>query len=167
MALFISWVLFLLTEFWFILFVLELNATLPSLINLSYESFQPYKQISAKRAQNLGRDDFYAYGHLLVLNTLEDFATRDKRQLIIDAGKFIWAAISDETRQLEVDSDLEAVLSRFLMIVYADLKRYAYHYWCAFPALNYPPTCFQLVNSQTQDDTKLGSYFNHDQVYCF
>ena len=96
-----------------------------------------------------------------MLNTLEDFNKRDKRELIIDAGKNIWESITDESRKKEVDSNLELYLSRFLMIVFADLKRYSYHYWCAFPALNYPSSCFQLG---TQTDT-LDQHFTSEQVF--
>lgn len=46
------------------------------------------------------------------------------------------------------------------MIVYADLKRYNYHYWCSFPALNYPPRCFQLGNHID----KLENQFTDDEV---
>lgn len=30
------------------------------------------------------------------------------------------------------------------MIVFADLKQYCYHFWCAYPALNFPTHCLQL-----------------------
>lgn len=72
----------------------------------------------------------------------------------------MWERLIDKRKQFEVDGNLELHLSRFMMIVFADLKRYSYHYWCAFPAFNYPTKCYQLGNhSETVHE-----HFTHEQV---
>lgn len=137
-----------------------LNSNLPSIASINYESFLPYDEINKRRLQNTDSDDHFMFGQLMVFNTLDDFNRREKRQLIIDAGQWIWERLTDSSQQSVVDANLELHLSRFLMIVFADLKRYSYHYWCAFPAFNYPTKCYQLGNhSETVHE-----HFTHDQI---
>ncbi|EJD01962.1 ubiquitin-like conjugating enzyme [Fomitiporia mediterranea MF3/22] len=60
-------------------------------------------------------------------NTIEDFRAADKSALFNQVADEIWNAIRDTG-----DS---SVLNRFLLITFADLKKYKYYYWFAFPAL--------------------------------
>lgn len=143
----------------------ELNSALPALASLNYETFQQLQTHlptdTQERPQN--SSEHLLHGQLKLFNTLPEFTASDKRQLIADAGRAIWENITDEGRQSEVDSDLERHLSRFLMIAFADLKRYSYHYWCAFPALNFPTSCFEVLESGDHSES-LRDHFTNDQV---
>ncbi|CAI0557908.1 unnamed protein product [Linum tenue] len=73
-------------------------------------------------------------GILYNTNTLEDFRALDKKSLLKQEAKKIWEDIQSG-RAME-DS---ALLSRFLVISFADLKKWSFHYWFAFPALVLDP----------------------------
>lgn len=64
-------------------------------MTINYESFLPYDEITKRRNQNADNDDHLMFGQLMVLNTQDEFANRDKRQLIIDAGKSVRLAICE------------------------------------------------------------------------
>ncbi|KIJ43809.1 hypothetical protein M422DRAFT_30685 [Sphaerobolus stellatus SS14] len=67
-----------------------------------------------------------AYGSLKNFNTIEDFKSADKAALFNEAAEEIWKSV-------EASKD-PSQLSRFLLITFADLKKYKYYYWFAFPA---------------------------------
>ncbi|XP_043808495.1 ubiquitin-like modifier-activating enzyme atg7 isoform X2 [Manihot esculenta] len=67
-------------------------------------------------------------------NTLEAYHALDKKSLLKEEAKKIWEDI--HTGKAVEDS---AVLSRFLLISFADLKKWSFHYWFAFPALTFDP----------------------------
>lgn len=71
-----------------------------------------------------------AVGELFNTNTLEDFKKADKKGLLATAASKIWAAIKDG--RAEKDPSL---LVRFILLSFADLKKYKYVYWFGFPAL--------------------------------
>lgn len=73
-------------------------------------------------------------GILYNTNTIESFHALDKRSLLNAEAKKIWDDI--HTGKAVEDS---AVLSRFLLISFADLKKWTFHYWFAFPALTLDP----------------------------
>ncbi|CAN1327384.1 Ubiquitin-like modifier-activating enzyme atg7 [Linum perenne] len=73
-------------------------------------------------------------GILYNTNTLEDFHALDKKGLIKEQAKKIWEDIQSG-KAMEDPS----VLSRFLVISFADLKKWSFHYWFAFPALVLDP----------------------------
>ncbi|RDX46034.1 E1-like protein-activating [Lentinus brumalis] len=64
-------------------------------------------------------------------NTIEDFKNADKTALFNQVADEIWKSIT-------VDKST-ALLNRFLVITYADLKKYKYFYWFAFPAFAAKP----------------------------
>ncbi|CAN1229883.1 Ubiquitin-like modifier-activating enzyme atg7 [Linum grandiflorum] len=73
-------------------------------------------------------------GTLYNTNTLEDFRALDKKGLIKEEAKKIW----EDIRSGKAMEDC-TVLSRFLVISFADLKKWSFHYWFAFPALVLDP----------------------------
>ncbi|XP_057764289.1 ubiquitin-like modifier-activating enzyme atg7 [Salvia miltiorrhiza] len=73
-------------------------------------------------------------GILYNTNTLEGFQALDKQSLLKAEAKKIWEDIL--SGKVEEDCSL---LSRFLVISYADLKKWSFYYWFAFPALVLDP----------------------------
>uniref|UniRef100_H3A245 Ubiquitin-like modifier-activating enzyme ATG7 n=2 Tax=Latimeria chalumnae TaxID=7897 RepID=H3A245_LATCH len=74
-----------------------------------------------------------AFGILYNTNTLESFKSCDKKALLEQAGKEIWDAIKSGAA-LENPS----LLNKFLLLTFADLKKYNFYYWFCFPALCFP-----------------------------
>ncbi|XP_033647359.1 ubiquitin-like modifier-activating enzyme ATG7 isoform X1 [Asterias rubens] len=96
---------------------------------------------------------FPSCGTLLNLNTIDAFKSCDKKSELERAADLIWrditsgAAISDPS-----------LLSRFLLLTYADLKKYHFLFWFAFPALCSPEN---VVINQTRH---LNQCFNEQQI---
>ena len=64
-------------------------------------------------------------GLLKNYNTIEEFKAVDKTALFNQLADDIWKSI--------VEDKSTALLNRFLVITFADLKKYKYFYWFAFP----------------------------------
>ncbi|XP_006631169.2 ubiquitin-like modifier-activating enzyme ATG7 [Lepisosteus oculatus] len=71
-----------------------------------------------------------AVGTLYNTNTLESFKSCDKKTLLEKEAKQIWDAIQSG-EVLENPS----ILSKFLLLTFADLKKYHFYYWFCFPVL--------------------------------
>ncbi|GAA6056105.1 hypothetical protein JCM3770_001970 [Rhodotorula araucariae] len=84
---------------------------------------------------NPARNRFPLRGRLRNFNTIEEFKRVDKAQLLQDLGDQIWSGI---TAPPAADASV-ASLNPFLLITFADLKKYRYYYWCACPALVQKP----------------------------
>ncbi|KAJ7108516.1 hypothetical protein C8R44DRAFT_713725 [Mycena epipterygia] len=69
---------------------------------------------------------FSAKGHFKNYNTIEDFRAADKTALFNQEAEKMWDSII-ATRDT-------STLNNFILITYADLKKYKYYYWFAFPA---------------------------------
>jgi ubiquitin-like modifier-activating enzyme ATG7 len=67
-----------------------------------------------------------AIGVLKNYNTIEEFKASDKTALFNRESNKIWEGI--------VATKDTSLLNRFLLITFADLKKYKYFYWFAFPA---------------------------------
>ncbi|KAI0753952.1 hypothetical protein C8Q80DRAFT_1094252 [Daedaleopsis nitida] len=67
-----------------------------------------------------------ATGSFKNFNTIEDFKNADKSAL--------FNHVADETWKSIIEDRSTAHLTRFLLITFADLKKYKYYYWFAFPA---------------------------------
>ncbi|RMD40203.1 hypothetical protein DV735_g4921, partial [Chaetothyriales sp. CBS 134920] len=79
---------------------------------------------------------FYrAEGTIQNFNTFEDYHRVDYAATLKQAGAKIWDAINDDT----IFSN-PSLLAAFHVISYADLKKYRFHYWFAFPALVMEPS---------------------------
>lgn len=75
-------------------------------------------------------NSYYATGTIRNVNTVEDYRSLDKQALITAAGHELWDAINDGSIYDDVSR-----LAKFLVICFADLKKYRFSYWFAFPAL--------------------------------
>jgi ubiquitin-like modifier-activating enzyme ATG7 len=67
-------------------------------------------------------------GQLKNFNTIEDFKNADKGSILNDLGETLLSII-------ETDPDPLAKLNNFLILSYADLKKFKFIYWFAYPAL--------------------------------
>ncbi|KAK1986188.1 E1-like protein-activating enzyme Gsa7p/Apg7p [Colletotrichum cereale] len=75
-----------------------------------------------------------AEGWIKNVNTIEDFKNTDKQAMLRLAAKHVWDAINDGTIY-----SVPSLLSSFTILSYADLKKYKFTYWFAFPALHSDP----------------------------
>ncbi|UZP36124.1 hypothetical protein NXS19_003940 [Fusarium pseudograminearum] len=75
-----------------------------------------------------------AEGIIRNVNTLEDFKNTDKPAMLRTAGQQVWDAIKDGSIY-----SVPSLLSSFIILSYADLKKYKFTYWFAFPALHSDP----------------------------
>ncbi|KAH7376387.1 ubiquitin-like modifier-activating enzyme atg-7 [Plectosphaerella cucumerina] len=80
------------------------------------------------------KDHIRAEGSIKNVNTIEDFRNTDKPAMLQLAARQIWDAINDGTIY-----EVPSLLSSFAMLSYADLKKYTFTYWFAFPALHSDP----------------------------
>ncbi|KAL5363979.1 hypothetical protein BJX96DRAFT_167918 [Aspergillus floccosus] len=67
--------------------------------------------------------------------TSDEYRNMDKTHMLQQAGQTIWDAINDGTI-----FSCPSLLSSFIVLSYADLKKYKFHYWFAFPALHSDPS---------------------------
>ena len=87
-------------------------------------------------------------GEILLKNTKEAMIQEDKVELLNqEKEKLVEAFKSGEA--LEDPS----VLSRFVILMFADLKKYTFHYWFAFPALSLP------IGTETEKPAKISEIF--------
>jgi ubiquitin-like modifier-activating enzyme ATG7 len=75
-----------------------------------------------------------AEGMIKNVNTIEDFKNIDKPALLKNAAQQIWDAIKDGTIY-----SVPSLLASFAVLSFADLKKYRFTYWFAFPALHSDP----------------------------
>ena len=101
---------------------MSLLSGLPVALSLDYGAFEEDVTSTSPWIYN-------SSGVLLNTNTLDSFKSCDKKQLLVDAGKKIWEAIVSGTAVND-----PSLLNHFLLLTFADLKKYNYYYWFAFPA---------------------------------
>lgn len=108
----------------------------PNPLTLLAESLpsEPNEQNSAPSSSHGNRNRCPVPGILYNTNTLEGFNGLDKQSLLKAEAKKIWDDI--HSGKAEEDS---SVLLRFLVISFADLKKWSFYYWFAFPALVMDP----------------------------
>ncbi|KAK2624944.1 hypothetical protein QTJ16_005313 [Diplocarpon rosae] len=80
-----------------------------------------------------------AEGKIKNVNTIEDFKNMDKAAMLQTAAKQIWDAINDGTIY-----SIPSLLSSFTILSFANLKKYTFTYWFAFPALHSEPVWKQI-----------------------
>lgn len=69
-------------------------------------------------------------GTIKNVNTIEDYRKLDKVAFLQQAGKTMWDAINDGTVY-----SCPSLLASFVVICFADLKKYRFSYWFGYPAL--------------------------------
>uniref|UniRef100_A0A7N8WUD9 Ubiquitin-like modifier-activating enzyme ATG7 n=1 Tax=Mastacembelus armatus TaxID=205130 RepID=A0A7N8WUD9_9TELE len=95
-----------------------------------------------------------AVGTLYNTNTLDAFKTTDKKALLEKEAKEIWEAIQSGAALKDPSH-----LCRFILLTFADLKKYHFYYWFCFPAL-----CFPEGIKIVQQPTVLEQVFSAKQV---
>ncbi|KAI5093462.1 ubiquitin-like modifier-activating enzyme ATG7, partial [Silurus meridionalis] len=98
-----------------------------------------------------------AMGTLYNTNTLEAFKSTDKKALLDEAANEIWTAI-----QSGAAVEDPSILSKFIILTFADLKKYHFYYWFCFPAL-----CFLEGIKLVKDPVLLQQKFSPQQVSAF
>ncbi|KAJ5953401.1 Ubiquitin-like modifier-activating enzyme atg7 [Penicillium verhagenii] len=86
---------------------------------------------------------YRAEGMIKNVNTIEEYRNVDKSSMIHQTGKMIWDAINDGTI-----FSCPSLLSSFIILSFADLKKYKFYYWFAFPALHSDPSWVESTSLQ-------------------
>ncbi|KAJ6007954.1 Ubiquitin-like modifier-activating enzyme atg7 [Penicillium herquei] len=103
-------------------------------------------------------------GMIKNFNTIEEYRNVDKSKMILKSGKTIWDAINDGTIY-----SCPSLLSSFIILSFADLKKYKFYYWFAFPALHSDPSWILSTEPQSgssQNDaavTPEGEHLSSDE----
>lgn len=120
---------------------LDLSATLPCLASFDHSSFNDQTELNSKSSCILN-------GQLICMNILQEFKDYNHKEYLEKHGASIWDSIYDGSAL----ADPEEYLSKFAVIVYADLKKYKFYYWFAFPVINYPLDV-NIVKSTSSKDS--------------
>ncbi|KAI1365757.1 hypothetical protein F5Y08DRAFT_303055 [Xylaria arbuscula] len=89
---------------------------------------------SALTSTNVPINAVRAEGIIRNTNTLEAFRQADKAEILNNAARQIWDAINDGTIY-----SVPSLLSSYVILSYADLKKYRMTYWFGFPTLPSDP----------------------------
>ncbi|KAK7794339.1 hypothetical protein R5R35_011274 [Gryllus longicercus] len=82
-----------------------------------------------------------AYGALLNKNTIESFKSTDKMALLKEHGMKMVESIKSGEALMN-----PALLTRFLLLTFSDLKKYRFYHWFAFPAFSVPNANINIVS---------------------
>ncbi|KAM5469830.1 Autophagy protein 7 [Microsporum audouinii] len=91
---------------------------------------------------------YRAEGMIKNVNTIEEYRNADKPAILQLAGKTIWDAINDGTIY-----SCPSLLSSFTVLSFADLKKYKFSYWFAFPAIHCSPPWAPAADSTGKEET--------------
>ncbi|KAL8594890.1 hypothetical protein ACOMHN_038453 [Nucella lapillus] len=125
------------------------NGDLPGLtphLTLDYAAFDVKEKVPPR--------SLLSTGVLRNVNTVEAFRDCDKKQLITAMGTEIWNDIRSGAALKNPN-----LLSRFLLLTYANLKKYQFFYWFASPCLVAPETV-----SLNRAAVRLDQRFSEQQV---
>lgn len=87
----------------------------------------------------VGKGQCRAEGMIKNFNTIEEFKKADKSAMLHQAAKSIWDGIKDGSI-----FSVPSLLSSFIILSFADLKKYHFYYWVGFPALHSDPQWKQV-----------------------
>ncbi|XP_045104852.1 ubiquitin-like modifier-activating enzyme ATG7 isoform X2 [Portunus trituberculatus] len=117
-----------------------------------------------ERRKTASRWSCHATGTLINTNTIEEFRNRSKQDLLKGSATTLWEAITSGQALQD-----PSVLASFLMFTFADLKKYHFYYWFAFPAFTYPkamhkkpPQSFTDALTQKEIESLLASYTSQE-----
>ncbi|PSR76436.1 hypothetical protein BD289DRAFT_486853 [Coniella lustricola] len=92
---------------------------------------------------SVGLSQCRAEGTIKNVNTIEDFKATNKQAMLQTAGRQIWDAIKDGTIY-----SIPSLLASHTILSYADLKKYRFTYWFAFPVLHSDPSWKRVADIQ-------------------
>lgn len=101
------------------------SAGLPTRLTLEFSAFDMSAPTPARCCPTMGT--------LHNTNTLEAFKTADKKLLLEKSANEIWEAIKSGAAL-----ENPMLLNKFLLLTFADLKKYHFYYWFCCPALCLP-----------------------------
>ncbi|XP_063072142.1 ubiquitin-like modifier-activating enzyme ATG7 [Engraulis encrasicolus] len=95
-----------------------------------------------------------ASGILYNTNTLEAFRSIDKKGLLDNEASEIW-------KEIQSGAALQnpSILNKFILLTFADLKKYHFYYWFCFPVL-----CFAEAIPVIQEPVALSQKFSAKQI---
>ncbi|XP_031238836.1 ubiquitin-like modifier-activating enzyme ATG7 isoform X2 [Mastomys coucha] len=117
------------------------SAGLPTRLTLEFSAFDMSAPTPARCCQ--------AMGTLHNTNTLEAFKTADKKLLLEQSANEIWEAIKSGAAL-----ENPMLLNKFLLLTFADLKKYHFYYWFCCPALCLPES-IPLIRGPVSLDQRL------------
>ncbi|XP_063796829.1 ubiquitin-like modifier-activating enzyme ATG7 isoform X2 [Pseudophryne corroboree] len=121
---------------------------LPSRLTLEFSAFDRNGPTPARCCP--------AFGSLYNTNTLDSFKSCDKKALLDQAANEIWDAIKSGAALED-----PVLLNKFLLVTFADLKKYWFYYWFCFPALSL--NGIELI----KQPVSIGEKFSESQVLNF
>lgn len=95
-----------------------------------------------------------AIGTLYNMNTLDAFKATDKKAMLEKEAKEIWDSIQSGAALSD-----PSILCRFILLTFADLKKYHFYYWFCFPAL-----CFQEGIKMIKEPSLIEHAFSAKQI---
>lgn len=105
----------------------SLGTDQPPSLNLSDISLKDKSQLIQQLPP---KSYFLTHGKLFNVNSIEEFKNVNKKNLLTESGLSIWDRIKDKSFIKD-----PTILSSFTLLTYADLKKYKFYYWFAFPQL--------------------------------
>ena len=118
----------------------------PARLTLEYSAFDINASIPARCCP--------AFGTLYNTNTFETFKSCDKKSLLEKEANEIWESIKSGAAL-----ENPMLLNRFLLLTFADLKKYHFYYWFCYPALCFPDGIHVI-----QKPVCLGDRFSLNQI---
>ncbi|KAI1317857.1 Autophagy protein 7 [Mortierella claussenii] len=112
----------------------DTSVALPARLCLGTGAFPDDKEADSGLVNRTPAFTFPAPGLVKNTNTVEDFKSIDKTALFKLAVDQIWDDIMSGRAVLD-----PSLLNKFLLLTFADLKKFKFFYWFAFPALQADP----------------------------
>ncbi|KDN42002.1 hypothetical protein RSAG8_07047, partial [Rhizoctonia solani AG-8 WAC10335] len=92
------------------------------------------------------------HGTLKNFNIIEEFKAVDKSALFNELADELWAAMHSETALTDL-----SYLNKFLVLTFADLKKYKFYYWFALP--EELPSLYNSFSTLSKDKSSHPPYF--------